>query len=219
MPRLCRVSSHSNEWEQRYNRGATGVEYGQCLLEVKGAFVSPSGVHDSSEYGMKERIADNYQAYCRSEWGRRREALIWAQLELQSSVTGMRALDLGCGPGGMSLRLAVAGCQVTAVDQSEEMLNLARELIQVNGVSGPEIVCNDATSFLAGCPARAFDLILCHNVIEYLGDAGRCLRLVRRCLDDRGTLSLVSLNPYGEVLRRAGVGLWNEALQHSVRGR
>ena len=37
-----------------------------------------------------------------------------------------RLLEIGCGTGDEALELAKRGCEVVAIDPSEEMLNLAR---------------------------------------------------------------------------------------------
>jgi len=50
-------------------------------------------------------------------------------------VQGNRFLDLACGTGEVSIRLAKEGFNVTGVDLSEEMLTVAREKIEKNGHS------------------------------------------------------------------------------------
>ncbi|WZL74478.1 class I SAM-dependent methyltransferase [Clostridiaceae bacterium 35-E11] len=40
---------------------------------------------------------------------------------------GMKILDVGCGTGNFSIKLAEMGCEVTAIDISEEMLQIARK--------------------------------------------------------------------------------------------
>ncbi len=40
---------------------------------------------------------------------------------------GMKILDVGCGTGNFSIKLAGRGCSVTGVDISNEMLNIARK--------------------------------------------------------------------------------------------
>ena len=40
---------------------------------------------------------------------------------------GKKVLDAGCGTGNFSIKLAKLGCDVTAVDLSNEMLNVARD--------------------------------------------------------------------------------------------
>ncbi|AHM57849.1 UbiE/COQ5 methyltransferase (plasmid) [Peptoclostridium acidaminophilum DSM 3953] len=39
---------------------------------------------------------------------------------------GMKILDVGCGTGNFSIRLAEMGCRVTGIDVSEKMLEIAR---------------------------------------------------------------------------------------------
>lgn len=39
----------------------------------------------------------------------------------------MKILDVGCGTGNFSIKLAEMGCKVTAIDISEEMLGIARK--------------------------------------------------------------------------------------------
>lgn len=40
---------------------------------------------------------------------------------------GMKILDVGCGTGNFSIKLAKMGCKVIGIDISEEMLNIAKE--------------------------------------------------------------------------------------------
>lgn len=40
---------------------------------------------------------------------------------------GMKILDIGCGTGNFSIKLAERGCHVTGIDVSEEMLKIARK--------------------------------------------------------------------------------------------
>src|SRR5215831_79222 len=44
---------------------------------------------------------------------------------LVGEVSGLRIIDIGCGTGRQSLKLAANGARVTAVDFSREMLNQA----------------------------------------------------------------------------------------------
>jgi ubiquinone/menaquinone biosynthesis C-methylase UbiE len=40
---------------------------------------------------------------------------------------GQKILDLGCGPGDLSLRLSELGAQVTGIDGNDELLEVARK--------------------------------------------------------------------------------------------
>lgn len=46
---------------------------------------------------------------------------------LPADLTGMRVLDAGCGPGQLAIELARRGAQVTAIDLSATLTDLARE--------------------------------------------------------------------------------------------
>ena len=79
---------------------------------------------------------------------------------------GMRVLDLGCGYAIGGCHLAAIGGENLAylgVDAEPAVCARAREvLVRLPGdrVRG-EVVCSDASAFLAGC-ARRFDLVLCN---------------------------------------------------------
>src|SRR5437660_845136 len=53
-----------------------------------------------------------------------------AMAALFGPVAGRRVLDLGCGTGRHTLALARAGARVTALDQSPEMMAIARRKLQ-----------------------------------------------------------------------------------------
>jgi SAM-dependent methyltransferase len=50
-----------------------------------------------------------------------------AVLSLAGDVRGKRVLDAGCGPGRHAGKLLAKGADVTGIDISEEMVNIARE--------------------------------------------------------------------------------------------
>src|SRR5271165_1641597 len=48
-------------------------------------------------------------------------------LELLEAKSGERILDVGCGTGHLTAKIATNGAQVTGVDRSAEMIQEARE--------------------------------------------------------------------------------------------
>ncbi|WIF94040.1 class I SAM-dependent methyltransferase [Caminicella sporogenes] len=47
---------------------------------------------------------------------------------------GMRILDIGCGTGNFSIKLAKMGCKVIGIDISDEMLKIARKKAKKEGL-------------------------------------------------------------------------------------
>lgn len=86
-----------------------------------------------------------------------------------------RAIDLGCGAGGVSLELAQAGFGVTGVDFSPVALKKARAAADRVGL-GPERVrflAGDLTAGSVPGVAGPFDLLVDYGTLDDLADAGR----------------------------------------------
>jgi S-adenosylmethionine-dependent methyltransferase len=152
--------------------------------------------------------ANKYAAYLETPGGRLRSDLAFANLhDFLPQQTGqpLRALDLGCGTGATAIRLARLGIHVTAVDCSAAMLDIAQRAALEGGVAEKIVVQHGEAAKLASLfPARSFDVILCHNILEYVDDPGAVLRDAARAL--RGASAIVSVlvrTQAGEILKAA----------------
>ena len=152
--------------------------------------------------------ANKYAAYLETPEGRLRSDLAFANLHdflPQEAEQPLRALDLGCGTGATAVRLARLGIHVTAVDCSAAMLDIARRAALEGGVAEKIVVKHGEASQLASLfPARSFDVIVCHNILEYVDDPGAVLCDAARAL--RGSSAIVSVlvrTQAGEVLKAA----------------
>ncbi|WP_225749139.1 class I SAM-dependent methyltransferase [Paraeggerthella sp. Marseille-Q4926] len=112
----------------------------------------------------------------------------------------LRALDAGCGSGFMSLILAELGCDVTAVDFSEDMLAEAARNVARAGASGIELVHADVQhlSFDEG----SFDFAVSRNVLWVLPDAAAAYAGIFRALGSGGVLVNLDAN-YGRAFNAA----------------
>lgn len=149
-----------------------------------------------------------YEAYLRTPLGQLRAELSWQNLESHLPRPGTpppRALDLGAGTGEMALRLAAAGWSVTLVDGSRRMLERAAELAEARGV-GARIACRafdlDTGSIANALWGNAYDLVICHDVLEYVASPEAVLKEARAALAAEGRMSLVVRNLAGEVMKR-----------------
>jgi S-adenosylmethionine-dependent methyltransferase len=156
-----------------------------------------------------ENDANQYAAYLETFEGRLRADLTFANLQefLQASEGGkpLHALDLGCGTGAGAIRLARQGFHVTLVDSSPAMLELAERTIAEAGVSNKITVKQDDAAHLANILQTAsFDVILCHNLLEYVHDPVTVLRGAMHVMKDSSAiLSVLVRNQAGEVLKAA----------------
>jgi S-adenosylmethionine-dependent methyltransferase len=151
--------------------------------------------------------ANKYAAYLETPEGRLRSGLALANLLdfLPQTEERLSALDLGGGTGVAAVRLAQLGISVQLVDSSAAMLDLAVRAARQAGVAEKIAVKHGDVGQLENLfPAGSFDVILCHNVLEYVDDPGLVLRSAARALRNSSSiLSVVVRNRAGEVLKAA----------------
>ena len=153
--------------------------------------------------------ADKYAAYLETPEGRLRCGLAFANLQdflvLPQSRRSLRGLDLGCGTGATAVRLARLGIHMTLLDSSSAMLDIAKRAAGEAGVDG-RVALNhgDAAQVANLFPAGSFDVVLCHNTLEYVDDPVAVLRGAARAMrDSSAILSVIVRNQQGEVLKAA----------------
>lgn len=156
-----------------------------------------------------EDDATRYAAYLETPEGRLRADLAFANvhdfLPVTAGFNSLRALDLGCGTGDAALRLARLGIHVTLLDSSATMLELAERTASDAGMSGKITVRRgDAAQLEGAVLARSFDIVLCHNLLEYVDDPNAVLRGAARVMRDSSSiLSVLARNQAGEIMKAA----------------
>jgi len=153
--------------------------------------------------------ADKYAAYLETPEGRLRSDLAFANLQdflpLPQAENSLCALDLGCGTGATAVRLARLGIHVTMLDSSPAMLEIAKHAAREAGVTAKiALKHGDAVQLADLFHPGSFDVILCHNILEYVDDPDAVLRGAARALrDSSAILSVLVRNRAGEVLKAA----------------
>ena len=151
--------------------------------------------------------AAKYAAYLDTPEGRLRLDLAFANLQdfLPETTRSLHALDLGCGTGAIGVRLARLGLHVTLLDASLPMLDFAKRTVREAGVAESIALRHgDAAQLANFFDAGSFDLILCHNILEYVDDPCAVLRSAARALRDPSSIiSVLVRNQPGEVLKAA----------------
>lgn len=104
-------------------------------------------------------------------------------------VDGMRVVDVGCGPGALSARLAEAfpSCELLGVDPDPDLLEAARRRVP-------------SASFLAGTaeslplPDDSVDMAVARLVLQHLPDPVAAAREVRRVLVPGGRFVVIDVD-------------------------
>jgi S-adenosylmethionine-dependent methyltransferase len=134
-------------------------------------------------------------------------------LAVRAAQVGRAALevvDVGAGTGGFAVRLARLGHHVTVVDPSPDALAAARwratELdVTLTAVQG------EASEVAGLVGDGAADLVVCHNVLEYVDSPTAAMAAIARVLRPGGTVSVLAANVVAAVLQRALAGRYEEA--------
>jgi len=153
--------------------------------------------------------AGKYAAYLETPEGRLRLDLAFANLrdflpEPQDN-NSICALDLGCGTGTTAVRMAKLGLHVTLLDYSPAMLDIAQRAARdANVIEHVAVKPGDAMGLSSQFKARSFDVIVCHNLLEYVDDPVAVLCGAAGLLrDSSAVLSILVRSHAGEVLKAA----------------
>ena len=112
-----------------------------------------------------------------------------AQHLLPHLKPGLRVLDVGCGPGTISLGLAraVEPGEVQGIDIEESQIMMARASAEAGGHSNAEFQVGDATDL--PFDDNYFDIAHTHAVLMHIPDTDKTLSEVIRVLKPGGILA------------------------------
>lgn len=103
---------------------------------------------------------------------------------------GLDLLDVGCGPGSITLDLAarVAPGRVRGVDASATVLDTARAAAAERGDSATRFEVGDV--YALGVPDASYDVVFAHQVLQHLGDPVAALREMARVTRPGGLVAV-----------------------------
>ena len=151
---------------------------------------------------------------------RRRTAENSAGYLLPHLRPGISVLDVGCGPGTITVDLAarVAPGQVTAVELTDDALDLARAEARARGQANIVFATSDVHAL--DFADDTFDVVHAHQVLQHVADPVQALRELRRVCKPGGVVAvrdadyagftwfpqLPGAGPLDAALRRGGAG-------------
>jgi SAM-dependent methyltransferase len=161
------------------------------------------GHHESVLRSHEWRTAENSAAYL-----------------LDRLEPGLDLLDVGCGPGTITLDLAarVAPGKVVGIDRADEVIAQADALRAERGVDRVRFATGDV--YALDFDDASFDVVHAHQVLQHLQDPVAALRELRRVLRPGGTLAVRDSDYAAFVWAPADPRLtrWNE-LYHAITAR
>jgi len=109
---------------------------------------------------------------------------------LPALVGGQRLLDVGCGPGTITIDLAgrVAPGDVIGLDLSEAVVDLARAAARAAGTPNVTFQVGDLYALPFG--DASFDVVHAHQVLQHLTDPVAALRELRRVARPGGLVAV-----------------------------
>ncbi len=113
-------------------------------------------------------------------------------LERHISLSGQKILDLGCGAGLLSESLAQKSAEVTAIDLSSEVLEIAKaHAIESQLEINYQLI---AAESLAESHPHSFDVISCMELLEHVPDPSAIIQSCKTLLKPNGLVFFSTLN-------------------------
>jgi len=126
---------------------------------------------------------------------------------------GQSVLDVGCGPGTITADIAVrvAPGEVTAVEITDEALQLARDEVAARGIDNVRFAVADVHAL--DFPDDSFDVVHAHQVLQHVADPVLALKEMRRVCKPGGVVG-VRDSDYGGFRWFPESPVWEEWLRN-----
>ncbi|KAI5283606.1 hypothetical protein KEM54_001994 [Ascosphaera aggregata] len=128
----------------------------------------------------------------------------------------MKVLDIGCGPGSITIDFA-SRCpdgHVTGTDYIEDPLPAARRLAELQGLKNVDFQIGDIHAL--PFPDDSFDLVHVHQVLQHVDDPVHALREMRRVCKPGGIVAARESDSLSWYPESEGIALW-EKLDRKMR--
>ncbi len=146
-----------------------------------------------------------------------RSSLVWdvlsAVVAARVAATGRPALDIvdvGGGTGGLAVPFAALGHNVTVLDPNPDALAAAQRRAAEAGARLASVQ-GEAANLGGVVGPDAVDLVICHNVLEYVEEPAGAMSAIARVLRPGATVSVLASNAIAAVLHRALAGRFADA--------
>ena len=128
------------------------------------------------------------------------DEITWRYLEpYVPSSSDALVLDAGGGTGRWSLRMARKGCKLVLLDISEGMLNVAKRMIEKEGLQSRIVVEKGDLRALKRAD-ETFDMVFCEHALFLLDEPDAAVKEFARVLKKQAPLVISAHNLYVQLL-------------------
>jgi 2-polyprenyl-3-methyl-5-hydroxy-6-metoxy-1,4-benzoquinol methylase len=106
---------------------------------------------------------------------------------------GKTVLEIGCGIGTDTVQFARAGARITAIDLSEQSVNLARQRLEVYGLNADVLVA-DVEQLDSTLPVQPYDLIYSFGVLHHTPQPEKAIEQLRKYMGPESELRIMLYN-------------------------
>ncbi|HEY1258039.1 MAG TPA: metalloregulator ArsR/SmtB family transcription factor [Stellaceae bacterium] len=194
----------------RLSRSGTAAALARHLVEVCGETDPMIALDLQRLEAVKRQRADMASAYFRenaAHWHRIRSLYV-DEREVEAALVDIIAagdprdlLDIGTGTGRMLEVLAPRVEMALGIDQSREMLAVARVNLEQAGLENGQVRLGDM--YRLALPDASFDAVVIHQVLHYADRPAAAIAEAARVLRPNGILVVVDFAPHDlEFLRQ-----------------
>lgn len=161
-----------------------------------------------------------WKTYQQAPWGRIFYSVSRANVQrhLQKFHASLQILDIGGGNGVDAVFYAKQGHRVTLIDSSADMIEETKQAADTENLSSAISYSHaDLMEIPTLFPEPVFDVVLCHNVIQYIEHPHSALQTMMDVLTPHGMLSLIGGNHYSEAYREVFQGLNPQAAEEKLQ--
>ncbi|HIH2762980.1 MAG TPA: bifunctional 2-polyprenyl-6-hydroxyphenol methylase/3-demethylubiquinol 3-O-methyltransferase UbiG [Candidatus Azoamicus sp.] len=113
-------------------------------------------------------------------------------IKSKTKIKNANILDLGCGGGILTEKLAKHGANIIALDKSKELIKIAKSRKNINSIK-IKYLNMDIIDFLKTCKIK-FDTIICMELLEHIENKIKIIKLLKNAIKKNGIIILSSLN-------------------------
>lgn len=139
-----------------------------------------------------DKIANEYDSWYETKLGgfvdKVETELAFGMLKL---YPGMRILDIGCGTGNFSIKLARRGCKVIGIDISDEMLDIARNKAKLKKL---DIEFYNMDVYKLKFEDNSFDAAFSMAAFEFIDKPEAALDEMMRVVKDKGQVLIGTIS-------------------------